>query len=117
MSCCGDRRRSYAARLGGPFARTVVGAGNGVPSNAAAGNAAPGNDKPDNDKPGNDKPGSGRPGGRVTFEYTGATSLIVEGPFSGRVYRFERPGARLKVDGRDEPALATVPVLRRFDGS
>ncbi|MCU0304137.1 MAG: hypothetical protein MUC56_08785 [Thermoanaerobaculales bacterium] len=46
------------------------------------------------------------------FAYTGATALTVRGPVSGRLYRFDRTGARLAVDPRDRPALARVPHLR-----
>ncbi len=49
----------------------------------------------------------------VEFEYTGTTALTVIGPYTGRRYRFNRPGARLTVDGRDAFALVHVPVLRR----
>ncbi len=47
------------------------------------------------------------------FEYTGATGLTVVGPLTGRRYRFDKPGARATVDGRDAFAMAHVPVLRR----
>jgi hypothetical protein len=36
----------------------------------------------------------------------------VVGPATGRTYRFAAPGARLEVDLRDRPGLATVPKLR-----
>jgi hypothetical protein len=49
----------------------------------------------------------------VTFVYTGATQLVVEGPVSRRRYRFEHPGALVEVDGRDAASLAAVPNLRR----
>jgi hypothetical protein len=49
----------------------------------------------------------------VTFEYVGATALSVDGPLTGRAYRFAHKGARQDVDGRDAFGLATVPVLRR----
>jgi hypothetical protein len=93
MGCCGDRRQSYAAQLGGPFARAVVGsrpAGSDV-ARADAGAAD---------------------GGTIVFEYVGHTALTVQGPFSGKVYRFDEPGARLHVDACDRGALATVPALR-----
>jgi hypothetical protein len=48
----------------------------------------------------------------VVFAYTGATAMTVRGPVSGRLYRFDRPGARLTVDPRDRPGLARVPHLR-----
>jgi hypothetical protein len=55
------------------------------------------------------------PAGRpfvVGFEYTGRTGLTVVGPVSGQRYRFDRPGARVEVDGRDRRGLAGVPHLR-----
>ena len=50
----------------------------------------------------------------VAMEYTGTTGMTVVGPRSGRVYRFDRPGARLQVDLRDVPGLRTVPRLKRL---
>ncbi len=48
----------------------------------------------------------------MTFEYTGLTGLTVAGPVTGRVYRFDRPGARVEVDPRDRPSIAAIPILR-----
>lgn len=45
------------------------------------------------------------------FEYTGKTALSVTGPYSGKAYRFDAPGARVEVDGRDVLALSGIPVL------
>lgn len=50
--------------------------------------------------------------GSVQFRYVGATSLIVEGPISGRRYFFGAPGAVLAIDPRDSPSMAGVPTLR-----
>jgi hypothetical protein len=47
------------------------------------------------------------------FEYTGMTGMTVGGAATGRVYRFDRPGARVAVDARDMESLARVPHLRR----
>jgi hypothetical protein len=47
-----------------------------------------------------------------TFEYVGRTALTVVGPISGARYRFERPDARIRIDQRDQPSLAKIPVLR-----
>jgi hypothetical protein len=47
------------------------------------------------------------------FEYVGKTGLTALGPVTGRRYRFDRPGVRVAVDGRDAPSLAGVPNLRR----
>lgn len=49
----------------------------------------------------------------VTFEYVGQTGLTATGPYTGRRYRFDGPGARVEVDERDAPSLAAVPRLRR----
>jgi hypothetical protein len=48
----------------------------------------------------------------ATFEYRGQTALTAVGPVTGRSYRFPAPGARVAVDLRDRPGLATVPNLR-----
>jgi hypothetical protein len=39
--------------------------------------------------------------------------MIMIGPVSGKVYRFDGPGACLEVDPRDRMSLAAVPNLRR----
>ena len=52
--------------------------------------------------------------GAVAFEYIGRTALTAIGPVTGRRYRFGVPGARVTVDLRDRPALASVPHLRQL---
>jgi hypothetical protein len=47
----------------------------------------------------------------VSFVYGGKTGMTVVGPVSGRVYRFDRPGAQVSVDPRDKFLLATIPNL------
>jgi hypothetical protein len=47
----------------------------------------------------------------ILFRYTGVTSLTVQGPFSGRHYRFKKPNAVLMTDAKDYHALLTVPGL------
>jgi len=49
----------------------------------------------------------------VYFQYIGATGLTLQGPMSGKRYRFESPGALVVVDPRDKRALAGVSVLRQ----
>jgi hypothetical protein len=49
----------------------------------------------------------------VLFEYAGSTGLTATGPFTGRRYRFDGPGARVEVDARDVPSLMGIPNLRR----
>jgi hypothetical protein len=56
----------------------------------------------------------GVPRSTPIFEYLGATSLTVVGSATGRVYSFDGPGARSEVDGRDQPSVARVPLLRRI---
>ena len=56
-------------------------------------------------------------GERFFFEYTGNTGLTVEGPLSGKYYRFNGPGAIIEVDPRDARSLAAVPKLRRIPAS
>lgn len=57
-----------------------------------------------------------RPPAFVTFEYTGATRLLADGPVTRRRYRFEHTGAQLQVDGRDAASFAAIPNLRRLAG-
>jgi len=45
------------------------------------------------------------------FEYVGATALTIVSPFTGKTYRFEKPGARAEVDLRDRSWMAFVPSL------
>jgi hypothetical protein len=54
-----------------------------------------------------------RPPAGVLFEYVGRTGLTIIGPGSRTSYRFDGPGARVLVDGRDRPSLAVIPTLRR----
>ena len=53
-------------------------------------------------------------GGPPTFELVGAGSLTVDGPVSGRRYRFTHAGAVLVVDASDVSALGAVSALRRI---
>lgn len=47
------------------------------------------------------------------FEYTGNNALTVQGPITGKRYRFSGPGARVGIDNRDAPSVAGVPNLKR----
>lgn len=49
----------------------------------------------------------------VSFEYVGASAMMVVGPITGQRYRFSHPGTALEVDLRDAPAMMAVPNLRR----
>ena len=50
----------------------------------------------------------------IPFEYTGAQTLRVRGPVTGRDYWFGHNGARVLVDSRDAPSFGGVPnVVRR----
>ena len=65
-------------------------------------------------------PVSSTPGGNATyrpvamtvFEYTGYAQLIVKGPVTGVVYRFDYHGQRAQVHGADVGSLRTIPHLR-----
>jgi len=51
--------------------------------------------------------------GARSFEYVGRTSMTVVGGSTGRRYRFERPGARVSIDPRDRPSVASIRALRQ----
>jgi hypothetical protein len=51
--------------------------------------------------------------GPVIFEYIGRTALSVLGRASGIEYRFDQPGTRLTVDGRDRDSLDLLPMLKQ----
>lgn len=50
------------------------------------------------------------------FQYLGRRGIIVQGPVSGRRYRFDGHGIVTAVDPRDQRALATVRLLRQVRG-
>jgi hypothetical protein len=50
------------------------------------------------------------------FEYVGRTRLAMIGPVTRTSYIFDRPGARVLVDGRDRASLSMIPVLRQVGG-
>jgi hypothetical protein len=52
-------------------------------------------------------------GAWVEFHYVGSTAMNVLGPVTRHQYRFPGPGARVAVDPRDAPSIASVPNLRR----
>jgi len=56
---------------------------------------------------------SPQPPRSVSFVYVGNTAMSVQGPVSGRNYRFERPGARVEVDPRDRILLASLRQLKQ----
>jgi hypothetical protein len=49
----------------------------------------------------------------VFFQYTGKTGLTVIGRETRIRYRFDKPGAVVPVDKRDQLALSFVPNLRQ----
>ncbi len=51
--------------------------------------------------------------GRVLFEYTGPTGVVVKGGVTGRGYGFRGYGSRVAVDSRDARSLAGTPFLQR----
>jgi hypothetical protein len=63
--------------------------------------------------PGTGANGRGRlPVKHVTFEFSGATPIVVTGPATGTPYRFSARGARLTVHASDAPSLISVPGLK-----
>jgi hypothetical protein len=48
----------------------------------------------------------------IDFQYIGATSLTVLGRETRNRYHFDRPGAVVAVDARDQLSMAYVPNLR-----
>lgn len=51
----------------------------------------------------------------LLYEYFGDKALTVIGSVTGRRYRFAATGTVVMVDGRDSPAIAAVPGLRRVN--
>ena len=51
------------------------------------------------------------------FEYLGEAPVTLESPNTGRRYRFEHKGARVEIDLRDRPWLASQPNLRQLPNS
>lgn len=47
----------------------------------------------------------------VTFEYRGLSSLTVTGGVTGKRYRFNEHGARVKIDNRDVSGMMSIPML------
>jgi hypothetical protein len=50
------------------------------------------------------------------FQFLGKGAIMVQGPVTGRRYRFEAYGAVTAVDLRDRRSLATVSSLRQVRG-
>jgi hypothetical protein len=86
MSCCGSKRQQVVSNASALSATSAV----ATPSISH---------------------GPGSVG--ALFVYDGVAGLIITGRATGRRYRFGERGARLSVDVRDAPALATIPKLRR----
>jgi hypothetical protein len=53
----------------------------------------------------------------LRFEYLGQAPVTLVSPNTGRRYRFEHQGARLEIDLRDRPWLASQPNLRQIPNS
>lgn len=51
------------------------------------------------------------------FEYLGDAPVTLVSPDTGRPYRFEHKGARVEIDLRDRPWLASQPNLRQLPNS
>lgn len=82
--CCGSNRA--AARAAGTAAETTA-AASIAPSPATATSV-------------------------IVFEYVGNAATSIRGPVSGQVYRFGRAGDRVRVDPRDRPGVAAMPLMR-----
>ncbi len=53
-----------------------------------------------------------QPGGaRVALAYAGRTSMLVQGPVTGQLYRFSGQGSTVYVDARDADSIARIPQL------
>lgn len=85
MGCCGQRRRRH---------HNTASPG---PRRARAAETTP--------------PRAAKRSSYAYFQYLGKTALTAVGPISGRIYRFDRPGAVVAVDPRDRRSLAAVPSL------
>jgi hypothetical protein len=49
----------------------------------------------------------------IVFEYTGTRAVeVIVGPMTRRLYRFDGPGARVRVDARDRPGLMSLSLVR-----
>jgi hypothetical protein len=59
-------------------------------------------------------PAEQRPLLRLIYEYIGQTALTVSSPYTGRRYRFDRPGARVELDPRDRSLVARLEQLRQI---
>jgi hypothetical protein len=88
MSCCGQKRAQLYSNLPAPAAGRTAQAAPPPPAQAAA--PVP-----------------------ILFEYLGATAVSAIGPVTRRLYRFDRPHARVAVDARDASSIAAVPNLQR----
>jgi hypothetical protein len=53
----------------------------------------------------------------LSFEYLGNAPVALVSPNTGRRYRFEHKGARVEIDFRDRPWLASQPNLRQIPNS
>jgi hypothetical protein len=87
MSCCGQKRAQLYSNLPAPASRTRQAA----PLPPA-------------------QPAAPVP---VLFEYLGPTAVSAVGPVTRRLYRFDRPNARVAVDARDASSIAAIPNLQR----
>ncbi|MBG9375257.1 hypothetical protein I5907_03375 [Panacibacter sp. DH6] len=55
----------------------------------------------------------GAPSSNTVFEYIGKTALTVTGGFTGRRYRFNRPGDLQSIDPRDISSVINIPVIKQ----
>lgn len=119
MSCCGSKRRDIprattAARPGAPAPNRAASAASRAAVPAVPPRARPAAAATPASPPARPASPPARRNPNVTyFLYYGATAMTVQGPRSGKRYRFDRPGAIVEVDLADAPSLARVAHLRQ----
>ena len=107
MSCCGHRPlRADGAGGGTVHGSPAMAAGSAAASSASSAMSAMSAMSASN------ADNAGTRASQPEFRYTGATTLTVTGPVTGRTYRFAAPGARLQVNWHDAASLLYVPSLQ-----
>jgi hypothetical protein len=108
--CCGKNRTQMRAETPTGTKRATIPTTNASPVRAEGVGGRPAG--PTAPRRAGEKINSIKPNPQpVAFVYGGKTGMTVVGPVSGRVYRFDRPGAQVSVDARDKFLLATIPNL------
>ena len=58
-----------------------------------------------------EKHSAARHSATVRLRYVGSTALTVQGPATGRLYRFDRSGAIVRIFASDAAAMLQLPQL------